>query len=151
MATAREALREEVIAYSCSQNCMGWRGNVGGCCTVDDRNWIIGPVGDVDVATFLVDLGRVLGREVSRDEAFIDFEEGRALFPERSQWQNPANYPALRVLPDVARIPCRFYESSTGGCTVHDIRPALCRNYFCDHLKDVISLLNLGEEAAPPG
>jgi Fe-S-cluster containining protein len=123
---------------------MGYRGNSGGCCTLDDRDFILGPVGDPDA--FLVDLGRLLCREVSREEVFIDFEEGRALFPERSEWREPANYPALRVLPDVARIPCRFYESSTGACTVYDIRPAMCRNYLCDHLKDVISLLNLSEE-----
>jgi Fe-S-cluster containining protein len=144
MATAREALRLQVIGYTCGQNCFGYRGHNGGCCTLDDRDWIIGPVRDPDA--FLVELGRLLCREASREEVFIDFEEGRALFPERSEWQKPANYPALRVRPDVARIPCRFYESSTGACTVHDIRPAICRNYFCDHLKDVISLLNLSEE-----
>jgi Fe-S-cluster containining protein len=150
MATVRDALRGQLIAYSCSQNCMGFRGNNGGCCTLDDRNWILGPLRDGDVDAFLVDLGRQLGREVSCEEVFIDFEEGRALFLNRSGWQKPANYPALRVRPDVARIPCRFYESSTGACTVHDIRPTLCRNYLCDHLKNVISLLNLNEEAAPP-
>src|ERR1700722_5582906 len=121
MATVPKALRLQVIAYTCSQNCMGFRGHVGGCCTLGDRDYILGPVSDVDVDAFLVDLGRLFGREVSREEVFIDFEEGRALFAERSEWQKPANYPALRVRPDVARIPCRFYESSTGACTVQDI------------------------------
>ena len=88
MATGREALRVQLIAYTCSQNCMGVRGNSGGCCTLDDRDFIIGPVRDADA--FLADLGRRLGREVSRDEAFIDFDEGRALFPERPTWQEPA-------------------------------------------------------------
>ena len=146
MATVREALRSQVIAYTCSQNCMGFRGNVGGCCTLGDRDWILGPVSDVDADALLVDLGRLLGREVSPEEVFIDFEEGRALFPERSEWQKPANYPAMRVRPDVARIPCRFYDASTGGCTIYDIRPSLCRKYLCGHLKDVVSLLNLSEE-----
>ena len=59
------------------------------------------------------------------DQAFIDFEEGRALFPERPTWQEPANYPALRVLPDVDWIPCRFYDKTAGACTVYDIRPAM--------------------------
>jgi Fe-S-cluster containining protein len=149
MATEREALRGHVIAYTCSQNCMGVRGNSGGCCTLDDRDFIPGPVRDADA--FLADLARLLRRDVSRDEAFIDFDEGRALFPERASWQEPANYPALRVLPDVDWIPCRFFDKTTGACTVYDIRPAMCRNYLCDHLKDVISLLNLDEEAAPPG
>ena len=78
MANAREELRVQVISYTCSHNCMGFRGSSGGCCTLDDRAFIPGPVRDADA--FLADLGRLLGREVSRDEAFIDFEEGRALF-----------------------------------------------------------------------
>ena len=144
MGIAREALRLQVIGYTCSQNCMGFRGNAGGCCTLDDRDFIPGPVRDAD--TFLIDLGRRLGREVSREEVFIDFEEGRALFPDRPSWQEPANYPAMRVLPDVEWIPCRFYDKTTGACTVYDIRPAMCRNFLCDHLKGVISLLNLDEQ-----
>src|ERR1700738_3270047 len=130
MATVREALRLQVIGYTCSHNCMGVRGNAGGCCTLDDRDFIPGPVRDADV--FLVDLGRLLDREVSREEAFIDFEEGRGLF---------RDCPALRVRPDVEWIPCRFYDKTTLACTVYDIRPAMCRDFFCDHLKDVISLL----------
>ena len=127
---------------------MGVPGNAGGCCTLDDRDFIPGPVRDADA--FLADLARLLHREVTRQEVFIDFEEGRALFPERSTWQESANYPALRVRPDVDWIPCRFYEPTTGACTVYDIRPAMCRDFLCDHLKDVISLLNLDDEAAAP-
>jgi Fe-S-cluster containining protein len=144
MATVPEALRLQVIEYTCGQNCMGARGNAGGCCTLDDRDFIPGPVRDADV--FLLDLGRLLRREVSREEAFIDFEEGRVLFPDRPSWQEPANYPALRVLPDVDWIPCRFYDKTAHACSVYDIRPAICRHFLCDHLKSVISLLNLDEE-----
>lgn len=144
MATVREVMRAQLIRNSCSQNCMGFRGNIGGCCTLDDRDFIPGPLRDADA--FLKDLGRLLCREVSREEVLVDFEEGRNLFPERSSWQDPGNYPALRVRPDVARIPCRFYEPSTRACTVYDIRPAMCRNFLCDHLNDVISLLNLSEQ-----
>ncbi len=143
MATGREALRLQVISYTCSQNCMGYQGNAGGCCTLDDRDFIPGPVRDAD--RFLDDLRRQLGREVTRAEVFIEFEEGHALFPDRPSWQEPANYPALRVLPDVDWIPCRFYDKTTGACTVYDIRPAICQNYVCEHLRHVISLLNLDE------
>jgi Fe-S-cluster containining protein len=141
---ATEALRLHVIAYTCSHNCMGVRGNAGGCCTLDDRDYIPGPVRDADA--FLVNLGQLLGRKVPRSEAFIDFDEGRTLFPERPSWQEPANYPALRVRPDVEWIPCRFYDKTTLACTVYDIRPAICRDFLCNHLKDVISLLNPNEE-----
>lgn len=144
MATVPEALRLQVIAYTCSHNCMGVRGNAGGCCTLDDRDFIPGPVRDAE--TFLVDLGNLLRREVSRAEAFIDFEEGRVLFPDRPSWQEPANYPALRVRPDVEWIPCRFYDKTANACTVYDIRPAMCRDFLCDHLRSVISLMNLDEE-----
>jgi Fe-S-cluster containining protein len=150
MATVREALRGQVIAYSCTHNCMGYRGNAGGCCTLADRDFIIGPVRDADA--FLADLRHVLNREVSHEEVFIDFEEGRAMFPERPSWQEPANYPALRVRPDVEWIPCQFYDMTKGACTVYDIRPAMCRDYFCDYLRQAISLLNLNEDepAVPP-
>ncbi|UQX09316.1 YkgJ family cysteine cluster protein [Candidatus Mycobacterium methanotrophicum] len=144
MTTVRETLRRQLIAYSCSQNCMGVEGNAGGCCTLDDRDFIPGPVRDAE--TFLIDLRRVLGREVSRHEVFIDFDEGRTLFPDRPSWQLPANYPALRVRPDVEWIPCRFYDKTTNACTVYDIRPAMCRDFLCDHLKGVIALLNLREK-----
>jgi len=147
MATAREELRLQVIEYTCSQNCMGFRGNAGGCCTLDDRDFIPGPVRDADA--FLARLGHHLGREVPHEEVFIDFDEGRALFPERPSWQEPANYPALRVRPDVEWIPCRFYDKTALACSVYDIRPAMCRDFHCEHLAGVITLLNLNDEASP--
>ena len=64
MADARDQLRVQVVSYTCSQNCMGFRGNSGGCCTLDDRDFIPGPVRDAD--TFLADLGRLLGRDAKQ-------------------------------------------------------------------------------------
>ena len=118
MATAREELRLQVIGYTCSQNCMGFRGNSGGCCTLDDRDFIPGPVRDADA--FLADLRRVLGREVTRQEVFIDLEEGRTLFPDRPMLAG------TRELPGVACPTGRGVDSvpvlrSSDGC-VHRLR-----------------------------
>jgi len=30
----------------CSEKCLGFKGNHGGCCQLDDRDFIIGPVSD---------------------------------------------------------------------------------------------------------
>jgi Fe-S-cluster containining protein len=139
MPVEREPLRLQLIEYTCSKRCMGHPGNNGGCCTLDDRDWIIGPV--LDEKAFLADLSRTLGRPVKREEALIDYEEGRRLFPERSMWQVRAHYPAMRVRADLPRNPCVYYEVATGACGVHAIRPALCRDYQCDHLKHVTSFI----------
>ncbi|MGQ0621260.1 MAG: YkgJ family cysteine cluster protein [Panacagrimonas sp.] len=124
-----------LIQRMCSQKCMGHAGNKGGCCTVDNRDWILGPVRDVEES--LARLSRHFARPLSFDEIFINFEEGKALFPTRPTWQNPANYPALRVQTH-GRHACRFYDQSTGGCSVYDARPGLCRGYQCGWLKETV-------------
>ncbi|MBI4956502.1 MAG: hypothetical protein HY908_31085 [Myxococcales bacterium] len=136
----RENLLAEVTEYYCGERCMGIAGNRGGCCHLGERDWIIGPVAEADRDVLVRNLGAVLGREVTHAEVFIDFEEGRARFPERSQWQKPENYPALRVRYDAPGYPCRFYDAQK-GCTVHLVRPSLCSAYQCDALRQVVSLL----------
>jgi Fe-S-cluster containining protein len=135
----RRALVDNLIEYTCGQRCMGQPGNKGGCCTLGDRDFIIGPMPDVD--EFLVRLAARLGRPVARWEVFIDYEEGKALFPERSCWQNPRNYPALRIDTMQAKLPCRFYDAAGGRCSVYEIRPNVCRTYMCGPLKQLVSLV----------
>src|SRR5688572_8089323 len=84
----RRTLVDSLIEYTCGQRCMGQPGNRGGCCTLGDRDFIIGPMPDVD--EFLARLAAKLGRPVAWAEVFIDYEEGRALFPGRSCWQDRA-------------------------------------------------------------
>jgi Fe-S-cluster containining protein len=91
-------------------------------------------VRDGDV--FVAKLSQHFGRPVARSEVLIDFEEGRRMFPERSMWQNPAHYPALRSVAE-APYACQFYAEDR-GCTVHELRPQLCRDYECDWLKDTL-------------
>ena len=132
----RDQFRAAVVEYQCTQKCMGHPGNNGGCCTLDERDWIIGPIRDVD--DFLARLSKHLGRPVSRVEALIDYDEGAKLFPERATWRDPANFPAMRVLADQPRNPCRYYDAAKALCTIHPARPETCRTYECDWLKEVI-------------
>ena len=132
----KEDFRARVVEYQCGHKCMGQAGNKGGCCTLDARDFIIGPVRDVD--DFLARLSRHLGRPVQRAEVLIEYDEGGRMFPERATWRNPANFPALRVLPDQPRRPCRFYDTAAGMCTIHAVRPETCRKYECSWLKGVL-------------
>jgi Fe-S-cluster containining protein len=126
------SLKALVVEYTCEQNCMGHRGNSGGCCTLGPRDFIIGPVTDLDV--LVAHVSRLWGRSVAPSEIAIDYDEGSALFPDRATWQNPAHYPALRVMTDHPRLPCRFYDLDKSRCSIHAVRPALCRRYECEFL-----------------
>lgn len=132
------SLRSLMIERTCAQNCMGHEGNSGGCCTLGDRDFIMGPVLDADAV--LERLSALWGRAVPRAEVFIDFEEGRALFPELENWQNPKNFPALRVRPDKPRIPCVFFDEARPGCSIYEARPHMCEIFACDWLKAVLEL-----------
>lgn len=128
--------RTAVIEYQCGQKCMGHAGNRGGCCTMDERDFIIGPIRDSH--EFLSRLSQHLGRPVERNEVLIDFDEGMRLFPDLSCWTNPASFPALRVQTDHPRKPCRFYDVGAGRCTIHPVRPETCRLYECGWLKEAL-------------
>ncbi len=135
----REALKLLVTEHTCERKCMGFDGNSGGCCTLGPRDYIIGPVEDVDL--LLERLSVEWGRPVTRGEVVIDYEEGRALFPERAVWQHPSHYPAMRVLTEHPRVPCRFYDLERSRCTIYAIRPPLCRRFECDWLKETLGRL----------
>ena len=79
----------------CSNKCYGMPGHHGSCCTLEDRDFIIGP--HPDALEFIESLSKKLGRDIEYREVFVDYEEGKTLFPNRSSWQNPHSYPALRV------------------------------------------------------
>lgn len=130
-------IRLDVIQHACSSKCMGHPGNNGGCCKLGPRDYIIGPVRDLD--ELLARLGQRFGRPVSRAEVVVEFEEGSARFPERTSWQNRAHFPALRVQREAPHA-CVFHDHQQ-GCTIHDIRPHLCRAYECTWLTDAIGTL----------
>lgn len=135
--------KEEVIAsacyYTCSRMCYGQKDQAAQCCSIGSRDFIIGPITDTE--RFLADLSKKLGREIKFEDVFIDYEEGSKMFPEKSCWQVPTNYPCMRVMPDEERgFPCQML-SLDAKCMVYSIRPDTCKDYLCDYLKGVVNYL----------
>ena len=122
----------------CQKKCLGLPGNHGGCCTVDNRDWIIGPITDPEA--FLERLRKKFpGIEINWNDVFIAYEEGSKLFPNKVNWQNPQSYPCLRVDIFHKNIPCIFYNWALKTCSVYEIRPNTCRNFYCEYLHKVLN------------
>lgn len=119
----------------CSNKCYGIDGYAGSCCTIEDRDYIIGPHADTD--EFIQRLKEKTGLDINKEDVFIEYEEGKRMFPEKPSWQNPQSYPALRIDLYHPKKPCVFYNTRFKFCTVYDIRPKTCENYECDYLKSV--------------
>lgn len=118
----------------CSNKCYGVDGYHGSCCSIEDRNYIIGPHHDTE--EFIKNLSEKLGREVEEDEVFVKYDEGSRLFPNKSAWQNPDSYPAFRVDFYNPKLPCMFYNAKLKFCTIYDVRPKTCRDYECEYLSN---------------
>ena len=118
----------------CQKNCYGVPNYGGSCCTVSNRDWIIGPISDTEETLERV---RKLfpGLEVNRSDLFISFDEGSKLFPEKETWQNPDHYPCMRVNTNSNEMPCIFFNEVLKCCQIYDDRPKTCSNYKCDHLR----------------
>lgn len=124
---------KDVTSSTCSTKCCGTTGYHGGCCSIENRDYIIGPINDVD--SFVDRLSHFFNRKVHKSEVFIEFEEGRALFPEKNSWQYSTSYPALRVDTTSEKKQCVFYNLAIKACSIYNIRPNTCKTYFCDYLK----------------
>lgn len=120
-------------SYICSNKCCGYDGYSGGCCSIENRNWIIGSIHDAQI--FLRNLSLKLGRTVEFDEVFYQYEEGKNLFPNIEAWQYSTNYPAFKVNVNSEKKYCIFYNETLKYCSVYDIRPHTCRSYKCDYLR----------------
>jgi len=118
---------------ACSFNCCGVNDNHGACCNLDNRDWIMGN-DPIEALNFLQRLSIKLDRPVNFHEVFYEYEEGSQVFPERSMWQRPESYPALRVDTSQPRNPCIFYNTHLRGCSVYDIRPKTCQDFNCQYL-----------------
>lgn len=117
----------------CSFKCWGIDNYDGSCCTLENRDWIMGPALDWEI--FLESLSSKIGRSIDFSEIFYTHDEGSKLFPDRPVWQNPNNFPAFKVDLNSPRKPCIFYNQSIRSCMVYEIRPETCRGYSCDYLK----------------
>jgi len=118
----------------CSDKCWGIKGYDGSCCTIEDRDYIIGPHYDVD--EFMGNLSTKFGRLISKEDIFINYDEGKVLFPNKISWQSPNSYPAFRVNLNDPKLPCIFYNTKIKACSIYEIRPQTCRDYKCDYLKE---------------
>lgn len=127
----------DLIKNTCSNNCFGHAGNHGGCCTMANRNYIIGPI--LDHLQFLFRLNSTTGKNYKWKDVFIDYEEGRKMFPDRSHWQEKQNFPALRVDMDNTSLPCNFYDLAKRECSVYNIRPTTCKKFFCSFLQETLT------------
>ena len=57
----------------CRDKCWGIEGYDGSCCTVENRDWIMGP--NNDAHQFIDKLSEKLGEKVNYDDIFIEFEK----------------------------------------------------------------------------
>lgn len=123
----------KIIAQTCSHDCYGVNDYHGSCCRIENRDFIIGPITDTE--QFLQRLKNQFNREIDYDDIFINFEEGSKLFPEKSSWQRPGAYPALR--PDLTSkdLHCIFYNNTVRACSIYNIRPSTCYKFVCEHLQ----------------
>lgn len=120
----------------CQKKCWGNDGEHGGCCKSYNGEWMIGPIPDhIEV------LGRVRrqfkGIEIKWKDIFIDYEEGKNLFPDKPSWQIPKNYPAMRIQLNVQDRPCIFYNNDIKSCQIYKAKSITCSNYKCDYLKQL--------------
>jgi Fe-S-cluster containining protein len=128
----------------CSNKCWGIEGYDGSCCTVEDRDWIMGA--NDDAHEFIEKLSEKLGEKVNYNDIFIEYEEGKKLFPDKPSWQLESSYPAFRLKLDHKKLPCIFYDTDEKQCTVYDIRPETCRDFECNYYT-VIKTINDTKES----
>lgn len=133
-------MADAIYTYSCTKNCLGIEDNSAGCCTVGDRNYIIGKVHDAEA--FLKRYRETIDEEATYEDIFIDHEEGKSLFPDRPIWQDAENFPAIRVLMENERHACRFLGEDN-LCTVHEIRSQTCQNFTCTHVEKLLQKLSV--------
>jgi Fe-S-cluster containining protein len=125
-------LKKFDIHKICSTECVGKKNYDGGCCKLEDRDYIIGPVNEASQIRLLA-----ANRDKTWNDLFIDYSEGRGMFPikEKPTWQDKNSYPTMRVRDNHTRN-CIFYINK--ACTVYDIRPDHCVEFVCDHLAEKI-------------
>lgn len=119
----------DIIAKTCSTECWGTEGAHGGCCRVDDRDWIMGPIHDT------IEVLEGVKKEkpwVTWGDLFMEFGEGASMYPEKSVYQNTIHYPAMKIIDGA----CAAYNKHLRTCSIYENRPTTCRNYECGYLRE---------------
>lgn len=137
---SREEIADMITLHSCTRNCMGNVGNSAGCCSLGDRDYIIGPI--PDAKDFLERYRKNIDPYATHEQVFVDYKEGKELFPDRDCWQAPENFPALRVNMNEKKHGCKFLGEDN-LCTVHAIRSTTCRNYMCGYVGEILEKLSV--------
>ena len=89
------------------EQCQGVKGNNGDCCHIRDKDWIIGPV--KDDKELLTRVQKEHDKDLTWSDLFIDYEEGKKMFSDKSLWQDKKSYPVMRVNPELEGSPCVFF------------------------------------------
>ena len=116
----------------CATKCFGIDGYRASCCSLEDRNYIIGPIDKESQ-------DRVLNhvKDKTWDEVFVNYWEGKEMFPDREIWQQESSYPALRPKDNEIKS-CTFYDDENSVCSIYDHRPNVCKNYFCPYVEELM-------------
>ena len=129
---------ELTIEHICSTLCQGKNKYHGDCCHIEGKDFILGFIYDKD--DFIKRLEKLRGEKINEEDIFFTYEEGSKLFPDKPSWQLPFAYPALKVNLDHPNKPCIFYDNENKCCSIHSIRPGMCRNYNCEYLVKTLNI-----------
>jgi len=116
----------------CSTSCGGVKDAHGECCNISGKNSIVGPVLDSEQ---VIERLQEKFPGISYSEVFLDFEEGRVLYPDKEVAQDPASYPAYRSTKEGR---CIFYKDK--GCSIQQEKSIRCKTYLCEYLKKKVGL-----------
>ncbi len=128
--------------WYCQNECAGRRGHTfkAGCSSECCEGWPLGPI--KDHKEFLERLSDLKGETVEFSDVFITVEEGKKFSHNenldktgRDEYQRKDNFPAIKPKENTPMLECMFLDKKGVGCTIHEIRPNTCRNYFCPALK----------------
>tara|TARA_Y100000592_G_scaffold8090_1_gene11376 strand:- start:1695 stop:3896 length:2202 start_codon:yes stop_codon:yes gene_type:complete len=124
----------DFIANACSTKCYNIDGYHGSCCSIEDRDYIIGPVGNESQIRLLQEYP-----EKTWNDFFISYEEGKDLFPDKPTWQDERHFPAMRINTSTERNNCNQYDPIKKNCSVYQYRPQICNDYLCDWLSEELT------------
>lgn len=142
--SARKPFTDAVAKDVCLSNCCGVPGVKSSCCKMDpdDLEHVLGPLTD-EYITSLIKYFRKKGIYYTRHDVAIDYEEGKLIgekFFSGSKvskvFEDPKSYPIFRFQVDGPRFSCKFLNNHSGMCTIYEARPDMCRNYYCQYVKN---------------
>jgi Fe-S-cluster containining protein len=136
----RKHLTSDVAKDVCTNRCCGVDGLTAACCKLDpdDIEHVLGPLSEEYIEK-LIKWFQKKGINFKRKDIVVDFEEGvligRKFFNGHSVFEDRKSYPFFRFQVDGPRFSCKFLDPNRGFCTIYDMRPDMCKNYYCNYIK----------------